>query len=119
MDIIDKVNESDIDCLSIDMPSGIDGNTGQVKGIALRANETVTFFRKKPGHLLIPGKLHSGKIHVVDIGMDESLLHEIKPNLAENIPQNWLEYMPRPNLDDHKYSRGQTVIVGGLSLIHI
>ena len=113
MDIIDKVNESDIDCLSIDMPSGIDGNTGQVKGIALRANETVTFFRKKPGHLLIPGKLHSDKIHIVDIGMNESVLHEIKPNLAENIPQNWLEYMPRPKLDDHKYSRGQTVIVGG------
>jgi NAD(P)H-hydrate epimerase len=112
-DVINEINGRGIDCLSIDVPSGVDGNTGQVKGCALRAKETVTFFRKKPGHLLLPGRLLSGKVHLTDIGIEDSVLLNIKPHLIENSVENWREYFPFPQPTDHKYSKGHAVISGG------
>ena len=115
-DLINEINQTDIDCLSIDLPSGIDGNTGQVKGCAICAKETVTFFRKKPGHLLLPGRHFSGKIHLKDIGITPSVLRNIKPNLYENAVENWREHFPYPRPTDYKYSRGHTVIGGGMDM---
>jgi len=115
--VFEKIAEHNLDCLSIDMPSGVDGNTGEIKGCALQARKTVTFFRKKPGHLLFPGKLHCGKLHLADIGIPSSVLNSIKPTLFENTPANWLEQFPFPKFKDHKYSRGHAVISGGTLMI--
>ena len=115
-EIIDEINVRDIPCLSIDVPSGVDGDTGQVRGAAPQAQLTVTFFRKKPGHLLIPGRTLCGELHVSDIGIPETVLSEIKPSVVENAPANWLGQFPKPGLDDHKYSRGHAVISGGAEM---
>ena len=112
-DIIDAINASPAPVLSVDLPSGINGTTGAVMGIAVRATETVTFFRRKPGHLLLPGRVYCGRLRLADIGIDASVLDEIHPRTFENIPKLWRDAFPVPKIDGHKYARGHAVAVSG------
>src|SRR6201990_2495858 len=102
-DMIEAINANGAPVLSIDLPSGVNGTTGAVMGVAVRATETVTFFRRKPGHLLLPGRIHCGRIRVVDIGIEPQVLSEIAPQTFENVPQYWREAFPVPQVDGHKY----------------
>jgi hydroxyethylthiazole kinase-like uncharacterized protein yjeF len=107
------IRERGIACLAVDLPSGIDGDTGAVLGAAATAELTVTFFRKKPGHLLLPGRAQCGTVICADIGIPDSVLDGIEPDCFENDPALWIDRLPRPRLSDHKYSRGHAVICGG------
>ena len=110
--IIEKVNSRKPYCISVDIPSGINGDTGQVQGVALKCKETITFTRKKPGHLLFPGSEHSGNIKVEDIGINLERL-SFKPIIFENHPDNWINKFPWPNQKSHKYTRGFSLIICG------
>src|SRR4029453_18518459 len=99
--------------LSVDLPSGINGSTGQVLGVAVNATESITFFRKKPGHLLLPGRAHCGRVRVADIGIVDAVLSEIGIATFENQPEFWRAAFPLPRLDGHKYSRGHALIASG------
>ena len=99
--------------IAVDVPSGVHGDTGAVLGYAAEADLTVTFFRKKPGHLLMPGRALCGDICVADIGIPESVLDTIAPQQAENGPDLWRDALRWPRPGDHKYSRGYALIVGG------
>src|SRR5260221_10596559 len=112
-DMIEAINANCAPVLSVDLPSGINGSTGAVMGVAVRATETVTFFRRKPAHLLLPGRIHCGRVRVADIGIDPHVLEEIKPQTFENIPQFWRQSFPVPKIDSHKYARGHTIVVSG------
>ena len=102
--------------LAVDLPSGINGTTGAVMGVAVKAAETVTFFRRKIGHVLLPGRLHCGSIRVADIGIPADVLEQIKPRCWLNGPELWAKSFPVPRTDGHKYGRGHAVVVsGGLS----
>jgi len=110
------VNASHVPVIAVDLPSGVNGTTGAVMGVAINASRTVTFFRRKVGHLLLPGRLHCGAIQVADIGIPESVLETIKPLVFVNRPALWGHAFPLPRADGHKYSRGHAVVVsGGLS----
>jgi len=98
--------------VSIDVPSGLMGDTGASLG-ALKAVLTVTFLRKKPGHLLMPGRELCGELVVADIGTPPSVLERIAPNCFENDPRLWLDDLPRPRYDGNKYSRGHALVLGG------
>lgn len=111
--LVGEVNRSDAFVLAVDLPSGINGDSGAVMGCAIEAHATVTFFRKKPGHMLLPGRLHCGPVTVVDIGIKSSALEMIHPNLFENHPDVWRHLFPFPKTEGHKYSRGHAVVVSG------
>lgn len=111
--LIEGVNASGIPVLAVDLPSGINGTTGAVMGVAVKAIHTVTFFRRKPGHLLLPGRLHCGTVEVADIGIPARTLETIKPRTFANEPPLWGPAFPLPKPEAHKYTRGHAVVVSG------
>lgn len=100
--------------LAVDVPSGLDGATGQPRGRVRAADLTVTFFRCKPGHLLLPGRTLCGEVLLADIGLPPSVLDEIKPMTCENAPGLWR--LPQPGAASHKYTRGHLTVLGGAAM---
>ena len=99
--------------VAIDVPSGLMGDSGEVLG-AVACVLTVTFFRKKPGHLLLPGRLLCGEVVVADIGTPTSVLEQIAPDTFENDPMLWISSLPRPTEGGNKYTRGHALISGDI-----
>ncbi len=115
--VIDAINcrNDHIAVLSVDVPSGIGGNSGQVHGVAVRATRTVTFFRRKPGHVLYPGRAFCGAIVVCDIGIPSTVLRSIDPKTSIN-KRLWLPGFPELGPEAHKYKRGHVVVISGPAL---
>jgi hydroxyethylthiazole kinase-like uncharacterized protein yjeF len=103
--------------LAVDVPSGVDGSSGIVRGIAIEARRTVSFFRLKPGHLLLPGRLLCGETSIADIGIEANVLAAIQPKALANGPAVWGRDFPLPSIEGHKYARGHALVMSG-SLQH-
>jgi hydroxyethylthiazole kinase-like uncharacterized protein yjeF len=97
--------------VAVDVPSGLDGATGAVRGFAARAELTVTFFRLKPGHLLLPGRELCGETVLADIGLPGGVLSQVRPTCFADLPELWR--LPMLGAQSHKYSRGHVTVVGG------
>lgn len=111
--MIDAMNASDIPVIAVDLPSGVNGTSGAVMGTAVNAARTVTFFRRKTGHVLLPGRLHCGTVEIADIGIPAWVLEKIRPQTFADTSDLWVRSFPRPTVQGHKYSRGHAVIVSG------
>jgi NAD(P)H-hydrate epimerase len=111
--VVTALKTAKIPICAIDTPSGVDGASGAVRGAAARADLTVTFFRKKPGHLLYPGRGLCGELVVADIGTPVSALEAIAPHTWENGPGLWLGAYPWPEPESYKYKRGEVLVLGG------
>jgi hydroxyethylthiazole kinase-like uncharacterized protein yjeF len=111
--MIESMNAQPAPVLAVDLPSGVNGTSGAVMGAAVNAARTVTFFRKKPGHLLLPGRIHCGAVSVADIGIPALVLARIAPRTVENVLALWRGSFPVPELTGHKYDRGHAVVVSG------
>ena len=114
---VKTLNRRRLPVIAVDLPSGVQGDTGAVlggdEGAAPSAVATVTFFRKKPAHLIVPGRELCGDVVVAEIGIPAAVLGVIAPRIAENAPALWAESFPWPRLSDHKYRRGHAVVGGG------
>jgi hydroxyethylthiazole kinase-like uncharacterized protein yjeF len=117
--LVERVNASDLPVISVDVPSGVSGDSGMTGGPAVRADETVTFFRLKPGHLLYPGKALCGVVTLADIGITAETVFgpgKPRPMTFSNEPALWRGKLPRHEAGTHKYRRGAVAVAaGGLS----
>jgi NAD(P)H-hydrate epimerase len=111
--VIETLAARRIATLAVDVPSGLDGATGTVLGAAAPADVTVTFFRKKPGHLLLPGRTLCGSLVLADIGIPDRVLDMLSPKTFENGPAVWRGAYPWPDAESHKYRRGHALVRGG------
>lgn len=100
--------------LAVDVPSGLDGATGQLRGFAPQAALTVSFFRLKPGHLLLPGRRLCGETLLADIGLPASVLGQVAPATWRAAPGLW--QLPEPAPEAHKYTRGHVSILAGTGM---
>lgn len=110
---IDRVNATGLPVISVDIPSGLHGDTGEVLGRAMRAECTVTFFRAKPGHYSVEGLRRCGALRIVDIGIPPSAIAAVGPQAWLNAPALWRHLLRRDDVADHKYARGHLTILGG------
>ena len=104
--------ERGLPIVAVDVPSGVSGDDGTSRGAVL-SDLTVTFFRKKPGHLLQPGRELCGEIEVADIGISGVVLDNIAPLAWENTPDLWRDMFPAMAATGNKYGRGHVLIWGG------
>lgn len=111
--MVEDLDKRNLPICAVDIPSGVDGATGAVLGSAAAADVTVTFFRKKPGHLLFPGRSLCGEVVVADIGIPADVIKTVQPSIFENDPALWLARYPWPQIDGHKYGRGHALVLGG------
>jgi NAD(P)H-hydrate epimerase len=105
--LIERINRSGARVFAIDVPSGVDASTGEVPGVAVRAEATVTFHGRKVGLVVAPGRFHTGCIHVADIGLTH---RETEHRLVR---VEILQQVPRRREGDNKYTAGHVVVVGG------
>ena len=112
-ELVALMNNSGKPMLAVDIPSGISGNTGQICGVAVNAQATVTFFRLKPAHILYPGRKLCGRVILADIGISDQVLSEIQPKLRLNSPDLWPDVIREPDEEGHKFSRGHLVVLSG------
>lgn len=111
--MVQALAESRLPVVAVDVPSGMNGDSGQILGAVAPAQVTVTFFRRKPGHLLLPGRSLCGRVVLADIGIPDRLLPALNPFCFANGPELWGRQYPWPHIDGHKYSRGHLLVLGG------
>ncbi len=100
--------------VAVDVPSGMDGETGALRGRVAAVELTVTFHRRKPGHLLLPGRDLLGRLVVADIGLRQERMEREMARAWHNRPGLWR--LPMVGPDSHKYSRGVVSVCGGATM---
>jgi NAD(P)H-hydrate epimerase len=110
--LLAKIAESKVPLVAVDVPSGILGDNGESLG-AVPARCTVTFARKKLGHLLLPGRDLCGEIIVADIGISDTTIAALDVRTNENEPAIWFKSLPTLDRASNKYTRGHVLLSGG------
>jgi NAD(P)H-hydrate epimerase len=110
-EVVDRLPDLAVPLVAVDIPSGIDGESGRVLGQAVTADLTVTFCRKKPGLLLYPGRSFCGEVYLAQIDISDAAVAAAAPRLFENAHRLWL--LPRRSPEDHKYAAGHLTVVSG------
>lgn len=101
------------DVLAVDVPSGLPGDGAAPAGPVIRAALTVSFVRKKPAHLLLPGKALCGEVLIDDLGVHDAIVATQGVNLFENAPALWPQAPVWPDAFAHKHARGRLAVVFG------
>jgi NAD(P)H-hydrate epimerase len=111
--LFQKIKDVKAVVVAVDIPSGVNGDTGEADRNTLHASMTVTFFRKKLGHVIMPGLAYSGPTAIHDIGIKRGVLETTGIAAYENHPFLWQNRLRRKSLHDNKYTLGHAIILGG------
>ena len=106
-ELIERMNGSGRPVVAVDLPSGVNADTGEVAGVAVRAELTVTMHGRKVGNVVAPGRFHCGEVVVADIGLEPA---ETEHHL---VTRAILGLVPRKHAEDNKYTAGHVLVVGG------
>jgi len=110
--LIRRANAAGAYRVAVDIPSGVNGDSGQIAGIAFHADTTISFAALKPGHLLYPGRSFCGEVQVADIGIPIPDIVE-GPRLFKNGPGLFKEAVVLKSAQSHKYDHGHALVLGG------
>jgi ADP-dependent NAD(P)H-hydrate dehydratase / NAD(P)H-hydrate epimerase len=105
--LIEQMNGSGVPVVAVDLPSGVNADTGEIEGTAVRADLTVTMHGRKVGLEVAPGRFHAGEVVVADIGLEQ---RETRARLAT---RELLGLVPAKRPEDNKYTAGAVLVVGG------
>lgn len=111
--LISTINRSQIPVLAIDIPSGIDADSGQCLGSAVRASHTLSFIGLKPGNLIAAGQTHNGELTLDHLDIPQRLFKHLVPTMRRITPAIAATELPKRSLDQHKGQCGRVLIVGG------
>ena len=109
---VNSVSGKKINILSVDVPTGVNGNTGRLESASISADLTVTFAARKPAHCLYPAAERCGKVTVADIGIEDSIIAELS-DARLNSPDLWLDKFPWPSISAYKHRRGKLNVLAG------
>jgi NAD(P)H-hydrate epimerase len=105
--LIEQINAASVPVLAVDIPSGVNASTGEVAGVAVHADVTVTMHGQKVGLAVAPGRFHAGEVVVADIGLEHAdTRHQL-------VTREILRLVPRKRPQDNKYSAGSVLVIGG------
>ncbi|HSG28469.1 MAG TPA: NAD(P)H-hydrate dehydratase, partial [Candidatus Krumholzibacterium sp.] len=110
---IEMINGCGLPVVAIDIPSGVNGTTGEVMGCSVRAGLTVTMALPKTGELFYPGKALCGSVEVVDIGIPDEVIESSGIDRYIIGIETALEDLPSPDPSSHKFDRGSLLVVAG------
>ncbi len=105
--LIAQVNAAGVPVVAVDVPSGVDADTGEVETVAVRADVTVTMHGRKVGLEVAPGRFHAGDVVVADIGLEQ------RQTTNRRVLQEVLALVPPKRPHDNKYTAGAVLVVGG------
>ena len=111
--LVDMINGSSTPVVAVDVPSGLDGNSHAVQGVCVQATLTVTFFLKKPAHVLFPGRQLCGQVLLSHIGLSADQLATDEAQCWTNQPALFIEKLPQLQADGHKFQRGHVLVRSG------
>jgi ADP-dependent NAD(P)H-hydrate dehydratase / NAD(P)H-hydrate epimerase len=113
VDLIERITKAAVPVIAVDLPSGLDGLTGQPRPVTFQAVHTVTFMARKPGHVLMPGRAFCGTVEVYDIGIPRRILDIHRGLIALNTPAIWGGSLPSVSGASHKFTRGHLTVFSG------
>jgi len=110
--VLERASARALPIVAVDVPSGVWGDRGEADG-AVPCALTVTFFRRKPAHVLMPARALCGQVVVADIGIDPGVLPGLAVQAWDNQPAVWRPTWPHADASGHKYHRGHALVWGG------
>ena len=111
--VIEMINSSEGIVVSVDVPSGVDSDSGEVSGVCVKAAHTITFSTRKPGHVIYPAVDYCGEVHTVSIGIDEHVIREQEHHISTIDYEDVCRCFPRRSNNTHKGTFGKLLCICG------